>query len=59
VVAVAIAFGLAFGLGGQETARKWLARGESSVSDAASKLQAQQQQVQATQAQPDRMRQPS
>src|ERR1700730_2521566 len=33
VAAVAIAFALAFGLGGQETARRWLARGESSVSD--------------------------
>src|SRR5690349_10473400 len=32
VVAAAIAVGLAFGLGGQETARKWLARGESTVS---------------------------
>lgn len=33
LAAVAIAFALAFGLGGQETARRWLARGESSVSD--------------------------
>jgi Conserved TM helix len=51
VAAVAIAFGLAFGLGGQETARKWLNRGESTMSDAASQLQAQQQQAQVTQAQ--------
>ena len=51
VAAVAIAFGLAFGLGGQETARKWLNRGENTVSDAASQLQAQQEQEQATQAQ--------
>jgi Conserved TM helix len=43
VAAVAIAFALAFGLGGQETARKWLNRGESTVSTAASQLQAQQQ----------------
>jgi hypothetical protein len=42
VAAVAIAFALAFGLGGQETARKWLTRGESTVSTAASQLQAQQ-----------------
>jgi Conserved TM helix len=44
VAAAAIAFALAFGLGGQETARKWLTRGESTVSTAASQLQAQQQQ---------------
>src|ERR1700682_5288218 len=42
VAAAAIAFGLAFGLGGQDTARKWLNRGESTVSMAASQLQAQQ-----------------
>ena len=40
--AVAIAFGLAFGLGGQETARRLLARSENTVTDAAMKLQAQQ-----------------
>jgi flagellar biosynthesis protein FliQ len=51
VAAVAIAFALAFGLGGQETARKLLNRGESTVSTAASQLQAQQQQEQATLAQ--------
>ena len=42
VAAVALAFGLAFGLGGHETARRWLARGESTVSDAASQVAAQQ-----------------
>ncbi|MHB8595210.1 MAG: mechanosensitive ion channel family protein [Ktedonobacteraceae bacterium] len=42
--AVAIAFGLAFGLGGQETARRLLARSENTVTDAASKIQAQQAQ---------------
>lgn len=42
--AVAIAFGLAFGLGGQETARRLLARSENTVTDAASKIQAQQSQ---------------
>ncbi len=42
VAAAAIALGLAFGLGGQETARKWLSRGESSRSDAASHMRAQQ-----------------
>ncbi len=42
VAAVAIAFGLAFGLGGQETARRWLSRGESTVSNAASQVTAQQ-----------------
>lgn len=42
--AAAIAFGLAFGLGGQETARRLLARSENTVTDAASKIQAQQAQ---------------
>jgi len=42
VAAAALAFGLAFGLGGQDTARKYLARGESTMSDAASQVQAQQ-----------------
>ncbi len=42
VGAAAIAFGLAFGLGGQETARKWLNRGESTVTTAAAQMQAQQ-----------------
>ena len=42
VAAAAIAFGLAFGLGGQDTARKYLARGESTMSDAASQMSAQQ-----------------
>jgi Conserved TM helix len=49
VGATAIAFGLAFGLGGQDTARKWLNRGESAASDATAKLQAQQQSTQAQQ----------
>jgi hypothetical protein len=44
VASLAIAFGLAFGLGGQDTARKWLNRGESTVTNAASQIQAQQQQ---------------
>ena len=42
VAAAAIAFGLAFGLGGQDTARKYLTRGESTMSDAASQMNAQQ-----------------
>jgi hypothetical protein len=42
IAAAAIATGLAFGLGGQETARKWLNRGESTVSTAASQLKTQQ-----------------
>lgn len=59
VAAVAIAVGLAFGLGGQETARKLLTRGESTVSTAASQLQGQQQSINTqTPTQPDRMRQP-
>lgn len=42
VGAAAIAFGLAFGLGGQDAARRWLNRGESTVTSAASQIQAQQ-----------------
>ncbi|HEX6481996.1 MAG TPA: hypothetical protein VF043_24395 [Ktedonobacteraceae bacterium] len=42
VLAAAIAFGLAFGLGGQDAARRWLARGENTVSSAASQISAQQ-----------------
>jgi hypothetical protein len=47
VLAVAIAFGLAFGLGGQDAARRWLARGENTVSSAASQISAQQSTLQA------------
>ncbi len=50
VGAAAIAFGLAFGLGGQETARRLLARSENTVTDAAAKIQAQQAQQQVSQA---------
>jgi hypothetical protein len=42
--AAAIAFGLAFGLGGQETARRLLARSENTVTDAAAQIHAQQAQ---------------
>jgi len=42
VGAAAIAFGLAFGLGGQDAARRWLARTEGTVASAASRIQAQQ-----------------
>jgi Conserved TM helix len=41
VGAAAIAVGLAFGLGGQDSARKWLNRGESTLSSAAAQVQAQ------------------
>jgi len=47
VGAAALATGLAFGLGGQETARKYLDRTESSVSTAASQVQMQQNMTQA------------
>ena len=47
VAAVAIAFGLAFGLGGQDAARRWLARGESTVSSAAGQIDTQQVKEQA------------
>jgi len=49
VGAAAIAFGLAFGLGGQDTARRWLSRGETTLNNAASQVQAQQQYTQAQQ----------
>ncbi len=42
VGAAALAAGLAFGLGGQDTARKYLDRTESAASQAASQVQAQQ-----------------
>jgi hypothetical protein len=42
VGALALAFGLAFGLGGRETAQRLLNRGESTMSQAANQLQAQQ-----------------
>ncbi len=47
VLALAIAFGLAFGLGGQEAARRWLARGEGTMTAAASQISAQQSRDQA------------
>ncbi len=68
VAALAIATGLAFGLGGQDTARKYLNRGEQTVSNAASQMQAQQQQApsydgtaqqQPVQRQANQMRRPS
>ncbi len=42
VAAVAIAFGLAFGLGGREAAQRWLSRGEDTVSKLAPPASAQQ-----------------
>src|SRR5947208_13579686 len=42
VGAAAIAFGLAFGLGGQDAARRWLNRGENTVSGAACQIQSPQ-----------------
>ncbi len=47
VLALAIAFGLAFGLGGQEAARRWLARGEGTMTTAASQISVQQSRDQA------------
>lgn len=47
VAALAIAFGLAFGLGGQDAARRWLARGEGTVTAAASQTSAQQSRAEA------------
>lgn len=42
VAAVAIAFALAFGLGGQDAARRWLSRGESTMTTAAAQMNAEQ-----------------
>jgi hypothetical protein len=42
VLGAAIAFGLAFGLGGQDSARRLLARSETSINNAASQVNAQQ-----------------
>src|SRR5438270_2026019 len=59
VAAAAIAAGLAFGLGGQETAQRLLNRSENSVSAAASQIKAQQAMMQTSdgaQRQADQMR---
>ncbi len=61
VGALALAFALAFGLGGRETAQRLLSRTETTVSNAASQMQAQQSMNQAggtAQRQADRMRRP-
>src|SRR5437763_8458126 len=50
VAAAAIAFGLAFGLGGQDAARRWLARGENAISTAANQVDPQQVREQASSA---------
>ncbi|MFL5625211.1 MAG: mechanosensitive ion channel family protein [Ktedonobacteraceae bacterium] len=42
VLALAIALGLSFGLGGQDAARRWLNRGETTISNAASQVRNQQ-----------------
>ncbi|MBV8822852.1 MAG: hypothetical protein JO123_08680 [Ktedonobacteraceae bacterium] len=47
VGAVALAFGLAFGLGGRETAQRWLARTEIAVNSALDQNRAQQMMEQA------------
>lgn len=44
VGSAALAFGLAFGLGGREFAQRWLARGESSLTTAATQAQMAQSQ---------------
>jgi Conserved TM helix len=58
VAALAIAFGLAFGLGGQDAARRWLARGEGTVTTAASQISAQhsKEEARAAKMQADQMR---
>ncbi len=57
VGAAAIALGLAFGLGGQDAARRWLAKGESTATSAASQLQAKQAQAQSQQGYVEQSRQ--
>ncbi len=49
---LAIAFGLAFGLGGQETARRWLNRGQQALETAAPRIQEQLEKSQATRSAP-------
>lgn len=49
VGAAALAFALAFGLGGRDAAQRLLARAENSVSDAAAQVSAQQRQLNAQQ----------
>ena len=58
VAAVALAFALAFGLGGRETAQRWLSRGESTVSKVSSQASAPQSQQQSptVQEQAERLR---
>lgn len=56
VAGAALAFGLAFGLGGRESAQRLLSRGESTVTTAASQISAQQAQQQTRQQQTDQMR---
>ncbi len=58
VAAVAIAFALAFGLGGQDTARRWLSRGESTMTTAAAQVNAEQIRNAARSAQPPMTGQP-
>jgi len=58
VAALAIAFGLAFGLGGQDAARRWLARGEGTMTTAASQISAEhsKEEARAAKMQADQMR---
>lgn len=60
VAAAALAFALAFGLGGRETAQRWLSRGESTVSKVSAQASAPlpEQQSPAVQAQAERSRNP-
>ena len=61
VAAVALAFALAFGLGGRETAQRWLSRGESTVSKVSSEASTPQpeQQSPTFQEQTERLRRQS
>lgn len=58
VAALAIASGLAFGLGGQDAARRWLSRGEGTMTTAAAQISAQRsrEDARAAQMQADQMR---
>lgn len=49
---LALAFGLAFGLGGQETARRWLSRGQQALEAAAPRIQEQLERSQAARVSP-------
>jgi hypothetical protein len=59
VGALALAFGLAFGLGGRESAQRWLMRGESNLTTTAARISTQQAAQQDVNQAPTETRAPS